>query len=63
MMSTMDRVYLQRKFVQSTIDAMDISDIMDIVKDHFHDRFEELSDEEFVDEVKFYYPELLKGLK
>jgi hypothetical protein len=56
----MDRVYLQRKFVDKTIDTMDISDIMAIVKDHFHDRFEELSDDEFVDEVKFYYPELLK---
>ena len=63
MMNTMDRVYLQRKFVDKTIDAMDISDIMDIVKDHFHDRFEELSDDEFVDEVKFYHPELLEGLK
>ena len=63
MMTTMDRVYLQRKYVQSTIDAMDISDIMDIVKDHFHNEFEEMSDEEFLDDVKFYHPELLEGLK
>ena len=59
-MSEFNRVELQRKYVERSIDAMDLSDIMSIVSDHFHNELEDLTDEEFVEEVKFYQPELLE---
>ena len=59
-MSEFNRVELQRKYVERSIDSMDLSDIMSIVSDHFHDGLEDLTDEEFIEEVKFYQPELLE---
>ena len=56
---TFSRVQLQRDYVESCIDNMDISDLAMIVSDMLHEKLEELTDNELIEEVKDYYPHLI----
>lgn len=55
----MNRVQLQRDYVDRMIDGMDISDLCMIVADYMHNNLEDYTDEQLVAEVKDYYPDLL----
>ena len=56
---TFNRIQLQRDYVESCIDGMDISDLAMIVADMLHEKLEVVSDEEFLEEVRDYQPHLL----
>lgn len=55
----MNRVQLQRDYVDRIIDGMDMSDLMMIVADYLHENLEEYTDEQLVNEVRDYYPDML----
>lgn len=59
-MSDFNRVRLQRAYVERILDGMDLSDLMMIASDCFHEKLEAFTDEEFVEEVKDFYPDLLE---
>ena len=54
------RVQLQREYVESIIDGMDISDLCMIVSDALHEKLEDLTDDELIEEITDYYPNLLE---
>lgn len=54
------RVQLQREYVEYVIDGMDISDLCMIVADSLHEKLEDLTDDELIEEVNEYYPNLLE---
>lgn len=58
---TFNRIQLQRDYVERCIDNMDISDLAMIVADMLHEKLEDLTNEEFIEEVNDYYPDLLEG--
>lgn len=53
------RVQLQRNYVESLVDGMDISELCMLVADMLHEKFEDLTDDELIEEVKEYQPHLL----
>jgi len=57
---TFNRVQLQRDYVESVIDGMDISDLAMIVSDMLHEKLEDITDEELIEEVRDYQPHLLE---
>ena len=56
---TINRVQLQRDYVDRMIDGMDINDLCIIVADYMHNNLEEYTDEQLVNEVKDFYPDML----
>jgi len=54
-----NRVQLQRDYVDRMIDGMDLSDLCMIVADYMHNNLEDYTDEQLVEEVRDYYPDML----
>ena len=58
-----NRVQLQRDYVERIIDGMDISDLCMIVADYMHENLEDYTDEQLVEEIRDYYPDMVDELE
>ena len=58
--SIMNRSELQDNMIQQILDDMDIKTMMAILYDNMSESYDKYSDEELMEEVKEYYPELLE---
>ena len=56
----MNRTQLQGNMIQQILDDMDIKTMMAILYDNMSESYDKYSDEELMEEVKEYYPELLE---
>ena len=56
----MNRSELQDNMIQQILDDMDIKTMMAILYDNMSESYDKYSDEEFLTEVKEYYPHLLE---
>ena len=56
-----NRVQLQRDYVERIIDGMDISDLCMIVSDYMHNNLEDYTDEQLVEEIRDYYPDMVEN--
>ena len=56
----MNRPELQDRYIHAEIDSMDHKDIYRILYDLLEEKLSKLSDEEFLEEVKEYDPDLLE---
>jgi len=56
----MNRSELQDNMIQQILDDMDIKTMMEILYDHMSESYDKYSDEELLEEVKEYYPDLLE---
>ena len=59
-LTDMNRSELQDNMIQQILDDMDIKTMMEILYDHMSESYDEYSDEELLEEVKEYYPDLLE---
>ena len=57
----MNRSELQDSMIQQILENMDIKTMMAILYDNMSESYDKYSDEELMEEVKEYYPELLEG--
>ena len=57
----MNRSELQDNMIQQILDDMDIKTMMAILYDNMSESYDKYSDEELLEEVKEYYPDLLDG--
>tara|TARA_R100000027_G_scaffold653_1_gene741 strand:- start:392 stop:586 length:195 start_codon:yes stop_codon:yes gene_type:complete len=55
----MNRDQLQDSMIQRILDDMDIKTMMAILYDSMSEDYDKYSDEEILEEVKEYYPDLL----
>ena len=55
-----DRKELQDNMIQQILEDMDIKTMMAILYDNMSESYDKYSDEELMEEVKEYYPELLE---
>tara|TARA_Y100000289_G_scaffold37605_1_gene37044 strand:- start:216 stop:410 length:195 start_codon:yes stop_codon:yes gene_type:complete len=55
----MNRDQLQDSMIQQILDDMDIKTMMAILYDSMSEDYDKYSDEEILEEVKEYYPDLL----
>ena len=51
-----NRVSLQREYVERIIEGMDMSDLCMIVSDYLHDNLEHYTDQELVEEIRDIFP-------
>ncbi len=58
---TMNRSELQDTMINQILDDMDIKTMMAILYDNMSESYDKYSDEELLEEVKEYYPEILEG--
>ena len=58
---SMNRSELQDNMIQQILDDMDIKTMMAILYDNMSESYDKYSDEELLEEVKEYYPDLLDG--
>ena len=56
----MNRSELQDNMIQQILDDMDIKTMCAILYDNMSESYDKYSDEELIEEVKEYYPELLE---
>ena len=56
----MNRSELQDTMIQQILEDMDIKTMMAILYDNMNESYDKYSDEELMEEVKEYYPELLE---
>ena len=56
----MNRSELQQKLIDSTINGMDFKTMWSVLYDYMDESYDKYSDEELMEEVKEYYPELLE---
>ena len=56
----MNRSELQDNMIQQILEDMDIKTMMAILYDNMSESYDKYSDEELMEEVKEYYPELLE---
>lgn len=56
----MNREQLQNDYIEMIIDGMDFDSMYQYVYDNLADHLKTYSDEELVEEVKDYYPEMLE---
>ena len=61
MTNTFDRESLISDYVDRLLDNMSTKDLMRMVGDMLEENLSSYSDDELVEEVKEYYPELLEG--
>ena len=59
-LQTMNRSELQDRYIRADIDAMDLDDMYTILYDLLDDKLSKVSDEELMEDVKEYHPDLLK---
>ena len=55
-----DRDQLQEAYIESIVDGMDIHSLYQFVYDTLNDKMDKYNDDELIEEVDAYYPELLK---
>jgi predicted house-cleaning noncanonical NTP pyrophosphatase (MazG superfamily) len=58
-MNTAERNQLVRDYVDQILDNMSTKDLMRIVGEQLEENLANYSDEELIEEIKDYYPELL----
>ena len=56
----MNREQLQDRYIRADIDAMDLDDMYTILYDLLDDKLSNVSDEELIEDVKEYHPDLLE---
>ena len=56
----MNRQELQRNMIDAIVDGMDMEMLCSLACDALSTTYDEYSDEELMEEVKEYYPELLE---
>ena len=56
----MNRPELQDRYIRAEIDSMDLNDMYRVLYDLLEDKVSKLSDEEFLEDVKEYDPDLLE---
>ena len=56
----MNREQLQDRYIRADIDAMDLDDMYTILYDLLDDKLSSISDEELMEDVKEYHPDLLE---
>ena len=56
----MDRPKLQQQLINSVLDGMDFKTMWSVLYDFMDESYDKWSDEELMEEVKEYYPELLE---
>ena len=57
----MNRKELQETYIQRMIDYMDINDALELLHDFMNSDIDKLTDEQLIEEVKHYHPDLLEG--
>ena len=55
----MDRQTLQEQFIRADIEAMDLDDMYTIIYDLLDEKLNKYSDEQLLEEVELYHPDLL----
>ena len=60
MQTTMNREQLQDRYIRADIDAMDLDDMYTILYDLLDEKLSNVSDEELMEDVKEYHPDLLE---
>ena len=56
----MNREQLQDRYIRADIDAMDLDDMYTILYDLLDDKLSNVSDEELMEDIKEYHPDLLE---
>ena len=56
-----DRDKLQQELVNAMIEGMDFKTMWQVLDSYMMESFDKYTDEELIEEVKEYYPELLEG--
>ncbi len=59
-LQTMNRDQLQNDYIERIIDGMDHKDLWQYVYDSLEHNFERYSEQELINEVEDYYPDLLE---
>ena len=57
----MNRSELQEQLIKQTIEGMDFKTMWSVLYDFMDESYDKYSDEELLEEVKEYYPDLLDG--
>ena len=60
MQTIMNREQLQDRYIRADIEAMDLDDMYTILYDLLDDKLSTVSDEELMEDVKEYHPDLLE---
>ena len=58
--TVMNREQLQDRYIRADIDAMDLDDMYTILYDLLDEKLSNVSDEELMEDVKEYHPDLLE---
>ena len=58
--TNMNREQLQDRYIRADIEAMDLDDMYTILYDLLDDKLSTVSDEELMEDVKEYHPDLLE---
>ena len=58
--TTMNREQLQDRYIRADIDAMYLDDMYTILYDLLDDKLSNVSDEELMEDIKEYHPDLLE---
>ena len=58
---SMNRSELQEQLIKQTIEGMDFKTMWSVLYDFMDESYDKYSDEELLEEVKEYYPDLLDG--
>ena len=59
-LTDMNRSELQQQLIDEMIDGMDYKTMWQILDSYMNESYDKYSDEELMEEVKEYYPELLE---
>ena len=55
-----DRDVLQKAYIDSILESMDIDALEQLAKDYHNDNYDEYTVDQLITEVEDYYPELLE---
>ena len=55
-----DRDELQKAYIDSILESMDIEGLEQLAKDYLNDNYDEYTVDQLITEVEDYYPELLE---
>jgi len=58
-----DRDELQKAYIDSILESMDIDALEQLAKDYLNDNYDEYTVDQLITEVEDYYPELLEESK
>ena len=56
----MNRSELQAELINAIIDGMDLKTMWSVLDDYMQESYDKYTDEELMEEVKEYYPDLLE---